>query len=48
MGGAIPKQVALSAMGKQEEKAMKSKRVSSTLHGLYTSLCLEAPALLAF
>ena len=46
MGGAIPGLVVLGPIRKQAEQAMGSKPVSSTLHGLCISSCLQVPALL--
>jgi hypothetical protein len=45
VGGAIPGQVVLGSIRKQAEQAMGNKPVSSTLHGLCISSCLQVPAL---
>jgi hypothetical protein len=44
VGGAIPGLVALGSVRKQTEQA----NISSTLHGLCISSCLQVPALLEF
>jgi hypothetical protein len=48
VGGAIPGLVVLGSIRKQAEQAMESKPVSSTLHGLCISSCLQVAALLEF
>jgi hypothetical protein len=46
VGVAIPGLVVLGSIRKQAEQAMGSRPVSSTLHGLCISFCLQDPALL--
>ena len=41
VGGATPGLVALGSIRKQAEQAMESKLVSSTLHSLCISSCLQ-------
>ena len=48
MGEAVPGLVVLDSVRKQAEQTMGSKPVSSTLHGLCISSCLQVPALLEF
>jgi hypothetical protein len=48
LGGAIPGLVVLGSVRKQAEQAMGSKPVSSTLHGLCISSCLQVPVLYEF
>jgi len=48
VGGAIPRLMVLGSIRKQAEQAMRSKPVSSILHGLCLSSCLQVPALLEF
>jgi hypothetical protein len=48
VGSVIPGLGGPGLYKKAAEKAMKSKPVSSTLHGLCISSCLQAPALLEF
>jgi hypothetical protein len=48
VGGAITGLVVLGSIRKQAEQAVESKPVSSTLHGLCISSCLQVPALCEF
>ena len=48
MGGVIPELLVLDSIRKQTEQAMRTKSVSSTLHGLCISSCLWDPALCEF
>jgi len=48
VGGAIPGPVVLGSIRRHVEQARASKSVSSTLHGLLFSSCLQVPALFEF
>lgn len=46
VGDAIPELVGLGSTRKQADQTMRSKPVSSTLHGVCVSSCLQIPVLL--
>ena len=48
MGGATPEVVVMGSIRKETDQAVESKPVSSILHGLCISACLQIPALLEF
>ena len=48
VGGAASGLEGLGSLRKQTEEALENKSVSSTLHGLCTSSCLQVPVLLEF
>jgi hypothetical protein len=48
MGGATTGLVVLGPIRKQAEQATRRKSISSLLHGLSISSCLQVPALLEF
>ena len=47
-GGAIPALLVLGSIKKQAEQGMGNKSVSSILHGVCNSSCLQHPALFEF